>query len=465
MYDNDEIEPHESRESALEENNTQALTRAGITGTIRVHQPTLLQAHKALLEKTFISSNDEAYFWIKTQYPALKEWHRLHTGWSIERRNDLFCLLRQPSALTLGYVDSKCELQKARDFVYVSWILWYAANDQIAKRGNGQVFLLLQMLERLTEEWRFAGCINELTLGESADFANQPPVMSNRRSMAQALKYLQGLQCLKELDGQVDSWVEQDVPVLYQFTNAIHLLTMSLDPDTRDAVIAHQKEATIFTPTVFTLRKEKHSALIRAWRVLLIGPFLLRGDDPEAFSALLEHVDKVQDDLDAAFGWSLEVNHDYACVIRDTPSTVAPNLFGSKTGSDQILLLFCGELRNQVAANMLKPDYDGCITTTVPYLLDILAAMRNRFEEHWGQGMRNKNNKVMLTEILTKMRRIGFIRGPDSKNTVFILPTAARYSPRYTEPSDDTPSLENERKEQVNFQQTNLWSEEEMNDN
>jgi hypothetical protein len=123
--------------------------------------------------------------------------------------------------------------------------------------------------------------------------------------------------------------------------------------------------------------------------------------------------------------------------------------------------LFCDELRNQVAANMLKPDYNGCITTTIPDLLDILAAIRNRFEEHWGQGVRNTNNKGLLTEVLRKMRRIGFIRGPDSKNTVLILPMVARYSPRYIERSADTSSPSDQRKEQINFQQINLWSEEE----
>src|SRR5262249_14094060 len=155
-----------------------------------VHRPALLQAHRALLEKMFISSSDEAYFGIKTQYQALKMWHHLHTGWHLERRNDLFCLMRQPSALTTGYRDGKHGLNTARDFVYVLWILWYAANDQIAKRGNGQLFLLFQMLERLAEEWRMVGCIDELMLGEHADFSNQPPVMSNRKCMARALKYL-----------------------------------------------------------------------------------------------------------------------------------------------------------------------------------------------------------------------------------------------------------------------------------
>jgi hypothetical protein len=66
------------------------------------------------------------------------------------------------------------------------------------------------------------------------------------------------------------------------------------------------------------------------------------------------------------------------------------------------------------------------------------------------------------------MRHIGFIRGPDSKKTVLILPTAARYSPQYTESSIDTPSHDKKKKgqeEQKYFSQTDLWLGEETPEN
>jgi hypothetical protein len=253
----------------------------------------------------------------------------------------------------------------------------------------------LQMLERLSEEWKQEqepGCTDLLMSGENADILSQTLAMSNRKSMARALKYLQELQCLKELDGQIDAWVEQDSPVLYQFTSAIHLLIMSLDPETRDAVIEHQKEAIIFTPAVLSGRKENLSALMRVWRTLLIGPFLLKFDDPEAFVALIEHVEGVRNELDLSFGWSLEVNHDYACIIRDRDSSSLTSgiLLNPRNASDQIVLLLCAGLRNQVTAGTLKPDYYGCISTTVPDLLDLFASIRGHFETYWGKGVRDK---------------------------------------------------------------------------
>jgi Protein of unknown function (DUF2398) len=442
------------------------LQGAKSSGAIHMHQPALLQAHRALLEKTFISSSDQEYFWIKTQYQALKTWHRLHTGWRLEWRNNLFCLMRQPGALTPGHGDSKSLLQTARDFVYVVWILWYAANDQITKRGNGQLFLLAQMLERLAEEWASRDCFDWLKLEEvESNHLSQPLLLSNRKSMARALKYLQELKCLEELDGQADAWVEQNSRVLYQFTNATHLLIMSLDIGAYKAIIECQKGATIFTPGVLSLRGGKMDALLRAWRALLIGPFLLRFDDEEAFAALVERSEEVRDELDAAFGWYLEVNHDYACIIRDRDafSALSGNLLNLKNARDQIVLLFCSAIRGQVAAGALKPDYYGCIATTFPNLLDLFARMREQFEEYWGKGMRDKKNKELFNEVLKKMRQSGLIRGP-AENAVLVLPTAARYQAHYAEFVADMPASRQRREgrgAEEDVQQAALWSSDE----
>jgi uncharacterized protein (TIGR02678 family) len=454
----------ESDDEQPEDVDVQAPIRAGITSTIHVPSPTLLQAHRALLEKPFISSNDEAYFWIKTHYHELKEWHRKQTGWYIKHRNDLYRLQRQPSILTSGYGGSKPLLQNPRDFVYVVWILWYATNDQIAKRGSGQLFLLPQMLGRLSDQWRLEKCIDVLTLGETVDFPGQSSIMSNRRSMARALKYLQGLGCLKELDGQIDDWIEQDGPVLYQFTNTIHLLVMSLDLDALHAVIEHQKTATIFTPAVLAIGKEKNqNALTRAWRTLLLSPFLLKFDDPEAFMALTQQVDSIRQEVENTFDWLLEINHDYACLIKDqfAPSSSPSRLLNPKKNtSDQMVLFFCGELRNQVAAGMLRPNYFGCIPTTFSYLLDLFVVMRGKLEQYWGRGAYDKSSKDLLTEILKKMCHIGLIRGPEGDD-VLILPTAARYQPRYVEYSADGPPSGEKQEEQTDFQQANLWADKE----
>src|SRR5260370_21500214 len=54
--------------------------------------------------------------------------------------------------------------------------------------------------------------------------------------------------------------------------------------------------------------------LVRAWRALLLGPVLLRYDDPEAFAELVAHADQVANELLETFGWLLDVKRDYASI-------------------------------------------------------------------------------------------------------------------------------------------------------
>lgn len=452
-------EPTSEREVAGFSEAADTHSLAGLAGIPHIHQPALLRVNRTLLERTCISSEDEEYFWMKTQYQTIKRWHILHTGWHLERRNNLFSLMRQPGTMTVGYNDGKSVLQTPRDFVYVVWILWYAVHDEITRRGNGQLFLLIQMLERLTEEWREQSCLDLLKLEGQDDISSQSLVLSNRRSMARALNYLQEIKCLKELDGQTDIWVEQGSPVLYQFTNAIHLLIMSLDHDAYQGVISHQNEANIFSPNALAFMKEKISPLKRAWRALLIGPFLLKFDDPEAFAALLENIEEIRNEADATFGWSLEVNHDYACIIRNRDSShmTTGNLFNKKAAIDQLILLLCTAIREQVNAGAIRPDYYGRISTTVPHLLDLLAALRRQYESNWGKGIREKGNKELLSEILKRMHHIGFTRGPDDQSNVLILPSAARYSTRYVEEMPIENGQYKKQRGQKDFQQVKMW--------
>ncbi len=445
--------------------------QTGIKGTFQEDQPNLIQAHIALLDKEFVSSNDEAFLRITRYYPLLRKWHQQHTEWSVERRKDVFRLMRRPSALTSGYSHSKNKLSAQYDFVYLIWILWYAANDQVARRGNDQLFLLAQMIDNLSAQWSLTDHAEALTLDMSADLRSKPQVITNRHSMARALRYLQELGCLEELDGQIANWVESDRPVLYQFTNTIHLLIMSLDLEALKAVSEYkQKVTTLTSSTIFTDMKDSQSALTRAWRSLLIGPSLLRFDDQEAFEVLRKNAVEVQKELVNTFGWSLEINHDYACIVRITGSTVPGTVsINPKNAGDQIVLLLCDAVRTQVATGVLKPYSDGCIETTTLDLADLLDTMRERFGDYWGKGMSEKPTKGLLHEALRTMRHIGLSRGPDSKGKVFILPTAARYGPKYAESLQGitAPNIETHKNsEESAMQQIDLWTDiEETEDN
>src|SRR5260370_34397125 len=156
---------------------------------------------------------------------------------------------------------------------------------------------------------------------------------ADRYSIQRALQYLEDLGGLQLVDGQTKEWVEQtaDADVLYEFTDVIRSLVSAFNPQLLAVVAAHLNdggEALLPTRLQNILGDLFPAAgikpLMRAWRALLLGPILLRYDDPEALVQLVVHADEVANELLETLGWLLEVNHDYACIVRASGISTVP---------------------------------------------------------------------------------------------------------------------------------------------
>jgi hypothetical protein len=185
------------------------------------------------------------------------------------------------------------------------------------------------------------------------------------------------------------------------------------------------------------------SPLVRAWRTLLLGPALLRYDDAEAFRVLTEQAERFEEELGATFGWSLELNHDYACIVRGGGISIGSGATISFNGAfDQILLLLCGQFREQVHNKYWTPDSYGCIAVTQWQILPLLSDLRQRYGAHWGTTVQTISAEKLLEEVYQRMRQTGLLRGPDRDGNILILPTAARYSVSYKifQQADEVPA-------------------------
>jgi hypothetical protein len=166
----------------------------------------------------------------------------------------------------------------------------------------------------------------------------------------------------------------------------------------------------------------------------LLGPALLRYDDAAAFAALSAQAEQVSEELGTAFGWSLELNRDYACVVRGGGISIGAGPAISFQGAfDQMLLLLCGQFRAQVQQGTWEPDAYGCVQTTRWDILPLFNELRQRYGSYWGATVRDASAESLLEEIYRRMRQVGLLRGPDADGTILILPTAARYSVSYIE--------------------------------
>jgi len=398
----------------------------------RTYTAEITKAHVALMERGVILSKQiDLFRLVNRHYYTLQNWHDQNTGWRIQRGATVIRLVRQLSATTPGYVYDR--LKEPRDFACLTWILSFAENRQLTGRGNEQQFLLSQLAEQIQEQSRSEAD------GETAFDFRRP---TDRYSIQRALQYLEDMGGVQLVDGQTKEWVEQsaDADVLYEFTDVIRSLVSAFNPQLLAMVATHlNNEGKTLQPTLlqsivgdnFPVMALK--PLVRAWRTLLLGPVLLRYDDPEAFAELVAHADEVANELLETFGWLLDVKRDYACVVRASGMSSGPVTSLTPFGtSDQMAVLMCTAIREQVTTGAWPlPDKYGCVHITSEDMSALFYALRERYGENWGNEARSKGSRSLLNDVYKKMRQVGLLRGPDGAGNMLILPTAARYSASY----------------------------------
>ena len=391
----------------------------------RAYGADLLKAHVTLMEREVILPRQpELFRLVQRHYYTLQTWHDQHTGWRIQRSPTVIRLLRHPNAATPGYLYDR--LKDPGDFACLTWILWYAENRQLSGRGIDQQFLLSQLAEQIQEQ---AGANEE---GEARLDFRRP---SDRYGILRALAYLEDLGGIQLIDGQTREWVEQTAgaDVLYEFTDVTRSLVAALNPQLVAAMTAHLSDSTSAIQPTLLPGAETTPGVVRAWRSLLLGPALFRYDDPVAFDTVLAEADEIANELLETFGWLLEVNRDYACIVRASGMSSGPitSLLSFAT-NDQIALLLCSAIREQVASSVWpQPDAYGCLHVNAEDMAALFYSVREAHGENWGSEARNKSARSLLNDVYKKMRLVGLLRGPDAAGNILILPTAARYAASY----------------------------------
>ncbi len=386
----------------------------------------VLLAHAALLDNVVVAleSDKETFRLVKAHIKLLEQWHEQHTGWRIQRGLTFFRLERHLHTVLPVFFDER--LKEARDFACLAWILWFAEKRHLAGTGKHQQFLLSQLTEEIQEQTR--------TISEDGLDIRK---VHDRYSMRRSLEYLNDLGCLQILEGEIKKWSDssdQELPeVLYEFTPLAHSLIEALN-EKRIAALhkALQEYPSLAPPQSLLSLANEIPPLVRAWRTLLLGPALLRYDDAEAFQSLTKQTEQVQKELGATFGWFLELNRDYACIVRGGGVSIGAGAAISFNGAfDHILLLLCGKFREQVQEKQWIPDSYGCVRVTQWEILPLFNDLRQRYGTYWGATVQNVSAEKLLEEVYQRMRQTGLLRGPDAEGNILILPTAARYTISY----------------------------------
>lgn len=389
----------------------------------------LVQAQVVLMENEVInrSRSPDRFRLINNQYNALQNWHDRHTGWRIRRSPASIRLIRTPVAFIPGYIFQT--LQQPRDFACFVWTLWYAETRLTGGgHGNEQQFLMSQLAERL-EEHSATGYL--APHAAPFDFKRQ----SDRYSLYRALKTLHELGGLHLEDGSSEEWLNQagQENALWEFTEVARSLILALDMEqVRAAAKTLQGNPQTLTPTRLP-GAEKVNPLQRAWRTLLLGPVLLKYDDPAAFEALCQHQETFNFELGQAFGWQLDLRYEYAMIIRPSGIGLGPFSLLNLTGAvDQAALLCCEVIRQKVSGGEWSyPASEGCIVVPESEVAEIFRQVREEYGSRWGSTARKTSFQELLRDVYATLRQAGLMRGPDRQGNLLVLPTVARFTVSY----------------------------------
>lgn len=418
-------EDHEKCEYDLEENDVISLPNHRL-GASTEHMG-IIEAHRALIEQYFIEAGQGVFSLVRSHQRPLQEWHTKHTKWHLENYQGVFYLQRIPSSLP-PIQDMKGLLDQ-RDLAYLFWILWYAAEGHARLYAPTQYFSLQDLRNQIQEQWQLLGKYAVLELDT---------LKSNRKSLIRALTYLVQHRYLDLKRGEPEEWVEtreNSDGIYYHFTDLTALLIASLQVKSIELSKTRIRQLhEEIQPAYLSISSAADEPITRAWRNILLGPVFLRYDDPEAFAWLRQHASEVERTLARTFGWLIEINQDYACMVRaSTDSSRRTISFNMSSPLDQQILLLCGTLRQHVSNGTLSLNTSGCILISEEELRQIFLPVYQDFVDRSTMPTPKKTVNQYFVDICQKMRRIGFIRGPDAVQNILILPTAALYAPVYAQ--------------------------------
>ncbi len=425
-----------------DEGKTKTSSRVRLTG--------LMRAHVALLEEEMIRPQQgDLFSVVQRYYEELRYWHSQHTGWYLERRGNVFRLQRTP-VLLLPAQEKNTKLPEPRDFACLALILSFAATRQMEGAGNEQQFLLSTLTTFLVEHARDEQGEPLLDLKRRAD----------RYSLMHALKYLDAVGGLQLVEGQSQGWIDYDHEMLYEFTPITTLMITSFD---FKAFEAAEESLRTFEPLGPAMLEPDLPPLRRVWRALLLGPVLLRYDDPQGFTVLLEQADLFEQTLMKTFGWQLELNRDYACVVRSSGTAADANaLLTPGSSIDQIVLLLCRACREGVSTGRFDPDLYGCLHLHAADLENMLSTeIRPQFGSNWSKENQDSSVSTLMQSAYQKMRLAGLLRGPDANGDLLVLPLAARFAPVYIGRGEGGASARPKKSRQKSkaVEETGLWAE------
>jgi len=375
------------------------------------------------------ASQPEAHRRVYRHEEYLRAWFQHRPGWRLLGGEGTYRLERLPAQALPDR--GLPRLRAPMDYACLCWVLWYAESRAADPK---RWFVLSELAGEVAR-----------AAGPAFRLAERP----HREALVRALQLLVDFGALVCRDGQAERWASGEAgvgdsgEVLYEFADGAPRLLAAFDPADLDVLAAPPAGGPALPQT-----GEAAPPAARAWRALLLGPVLWRGDDAEAFDALLAAEEEFHRDLEDGLGWGLEVAGEHARIwrtdaARGSGAAVLLDLLpeGADGAADRHVryvfhpvLLLLGAVREEMAAGRLTAASDGTVAVSEGTLHDIFLDLYRRHRHNWGAELGEQVRAEQVWERLGRqMRQMGFLRGPDALGQCWLLPPAGQLAGVYVE--------------------------------
>ncbi|MCD9020213.1 TIGR02678 family protein [Cohnella silvisoli] len=366
----------------------------------------------ALLNRPWIikERDSELYYWIKDQYPQLREWFLEYTGFSIIITKTIAKLDKAPvEALPwMGFQDFKEPL----DYAFFTFSLWY-----LEGKTEFDQFLLTNMVEEVRDHMTEQGM-----LVDWKDYYH-------RLSMARALKKLKNLGILQSVDGEESAWAhDSSKNVLYECSSHSRYILRKFPQElTAYRTIEELGEITLYPDTDEGVSKRRKH---RVYRRFLLEPVVhdKQWKDDDLYYVLTQR-HSIMEQMNNMLGWEGR-RYQEGLIFFHPELTAESELFPTLSSISDLALLVIGEIRRFRYDSELSSANNGTLRISKSEMEHLLIRLHEHYKEYWNKEHRDAKSHQLAAWVFEHLTEWGFGVWED-KNYFLLYPIAGRWIAEY----------------------------------
>lgn len=378
---------------------------------------------RTLIENFWVikDQDKETYYRVKRAIPDFRKFVRDQLGWRLISNEQLLKLEKLPAHAEsfMGIT----AFQDVRDYCILCAILIFLEDKE-----EQEQFLLSELVE-------FVGL--QLRKVMEVDWNS----FTQRKSLVRCLQYVESKGMLKAYDGSSESLSQgMGQEVLYENTGLSRYFASNFPFDISGytSYLDFEREGTEELET-----DRGHFRINRVYRQLTVCPAMYWKDNEDPDSLYLKNQRQwVEKYMEENLGGRLDIHRNAAFWMVEEDDAYG-RVHPREAMLPELVMLLCGEIRGEAAAERLQQEEDGRIYIDEERFARLLLRCRGRWKDAWSKEYREMEQEKLLKTVKDYLTY--WMMAEQVEGGLWILPAAGKTAGFY--PKDYTQAKEKKEKE------------------